>query len=68
MTREVRLGLLALVVPLVCCGVPLLLAVLVATGAGAWLAVNGLVLGSAAALVVAAVALGFWIQQRRWMR
>ncbi len=66
--RGARLGLLALAVPLVCCGAPFLLAALVATGAGAWLAANRLVLGSAAALVVAAVALGFWIQQRRGMR
>ena len=66
--REPRLGLLALVVPLVCCGVPLLVAAFVATGAAAWFAANRLVLGSVGAFVLSTVALGFWIQQRRRMR
>jgi|GEM_PF-6984129 len=66
--RQPRVGLLALVVPLICCGVPLLVAAVVATGAGAWLASNRLFLGSGATLAVSAIAVGFWIQQRRRIR
>ncbi len=65
--RQARLGLLV-VVPLVCCGTPLLVAGLLATGAGAWLAANRLFLGSGAALAVSVIAVGVWIQQRRRMR
>ncbi len=66
--RQVRLGLLVLVLPLVCCGAPLLVAAVLATGAGAWLAANRLFLGSGAALAVSAIAVGFWLQQRRRIR
>ena len=66
--RQARPGLLVLVLPLICCGVPLLVAAVLATGAGAWLAANRLFLGSGAALAVSAIAVGFWIQQRRRTR
>lgn len=66
--RETRMGLLALVIPLVCCGAPLLVAAVLASGAGAWLAANRFVLGSGVALAASAIALGFWMQQRRRMR
>ncbi len=50
----------------VCCAGPLLVGVLVASGAGGWLATHGLKLGAAAVLVVAAaLALGAWIRVRR---
>ena len=50
----------------VCCAGPLVLGVLVASGAGGWLATHGLKLGAAAVLVVAAaLALGAWIRVRR---
>ncbi len=63
--RQRRLGLLVLVLPLACCGAPLLVAAVLATGAGAWLAANRIFLGSGAALTVSAIAVGFWIHQRR---
>lgn len=63
--RQARLGLLLLLLPLVCCGAPLLVAAVLASGAGAWLAANHLLLGSGAALAVSAIALSFWIQQRK---
>ena len=66
--RQARLGFLVLVIPLVCCGAPLLVAAILATGAGAWLAANRIFLGSAAALVLSAIAVGVWIQQRRRIR
>ncbi len=66
--RQTRLGFLVLVVPLICCGAPLLVAAVLATGAGAWLAANRLFLGSGAALAVSAIAVGFWMQQRRRIR
>ena len=68
MTRQTRLGFLMLVLPLVCCGAPLLVAGVLATGAGAWLAANRIFLGSGAALAVSAIAVAFWIQQRRRIR
>jgi len=66
--RQARVGFLVLVVPLVCCGTPLLVAAVLATGVGAWLTANRLFLGSAAALAVSVIAVGFWIQQRRRIR
>ena len=63
--RQTRLGFLVLVLPLVCCGAPLLVAAILATGAGAWLVSNRIFLGSVAALAVSAIAVGFWIHQRR---
>lgn len=63
--RPARLGFLVLVLPLVCCGAPLLVAAVLATGAGAWLAANRIFVGSAAALAVSAIAAVFWIRQRR---
>ena len=68
MMRQTRLGFLVLLLPLVCCGAPLLVAAILATGAGAWLAANRLFLGSGAALGLSAIAVGFWIQQRRRIR
>jgi hypothetical protein len=66
--RQPRLGYLVLVVPVICCGAPLLVAAVVATGAVAWLAANRLFLGSGAALLISVIAVGIWIQQRRRMR
>lgn len=66
--RQARLGFLVLVLPLVCCGAPLLVAAVLATGAGAWLAANRIFLGSGAALAVSAIAAAFWIQRRRRIR
>ncbi len=63
--RQARLGFLVLVLPLVCCGAPLLVAAVLATGAGAWLAANRIFLGSGAALTVSAIAVGFWIHRGR---
>lgn len=40
------------ILALVCCGGPLLLAALLTTGAGVWLAVHGFALGAVALLVV----------------
>ncbi len=54
------LGLVA-----VCCGGPLLIVALAATGLGAWLlASGGSALAGAALLAVAVAAL--WLRQRRW--
>ncbi len=66
--RQVRLSLVILAVPLICCGTPLLVAAVLVTGVGAWLAANRVFVGSAAALAVSVIAVGFWIQQRRRMR
>jgi len=56
----------AAVLVVICCAGPLVLGVLVASGAGGWLATHGLKLGAAAVLVVAAaLALGAWIRVRR---
>lgn len=56
----VVLGLFA-----VCCGGPLLIGALVATGLGAWLlAAGGSALAGAALLALAVAAL--WLRQRRW--
>jgi hypothetical protein len=43
---------------LVCCGGPLLAAALVATGAGAWFAAHGVLLGAVALLALAALIAG----------
>lgn len=57
------LGTLALVaVPVVCCGLPLLVAGLIATGAGAWLAVHGYL------LAIPAVALAAGLLAARYIR
>jgi hypothetical protein len=53
-------GVSVVSVSIVCCGLPLLLAGLVATGAGAWLLTRGSLL--AVALLVAAAGLVSW----RW--
>jgi len=53
---EGRLATPAIVVLLVvCCASPLLLGVLAASGAGAWLVTHGYAIGGAAALVVAGI-------------
>jgi len=50
----------------VCCAGPLLVGVLVASGAGGWLATHGFLLGAAAVMVVAAIhAVGDWIRVKR---
>ena len=62
--HEGWLGTAALVaLPVLCCGVPLLVAALVATGAGAWLAGHGSLLAIPA--VVLAAALLVWRRTRR---
>ncbi len=53
---ESRLATPAVVIPLVvCCAGPLLLGVLAASGAGAWLVTHGYAIGGAAVLVVAGI-------------
>ena len=50
----------------VCCAGPLLVAALVASGAGGWLAAHGFLLAAATAVVVATVlAVGAWRRVRR---
>ena len=62
--HEGWLGTLALVaLPALCCGVPLLAAALVASGAGAWLAAHGSLLAIPA--VVLAAALLVWRRTRK---
>ncbi len=60
-------GFFVLIVALLCCGAPLLLAALVATGASAWLAANRLFLGAGTALAVSLIAISLWIYQRKRM-
>jgi hypothetical protein len=56
----------AAVLVVVCCAGPVVLGVLVASGAGGWLVAHGLRLGAAAVLVVAAaLTLGAWMRVRR---
>ncbi len=57
-------GFLVLLLPLVCCGGPLLLVAIAASGAGAWLAANRLLVASGVALIVALVFAGLWIRRR----
>lgn len=57
-------GLILLAI--VCCAGPLLLAALLATGAGAWLAANGYLIGAVALFVIAAVVA--WRIQARMSR
>jgi copper chaperone CopZ len=56
---------LLLLLPLICCGGPLLLIAIASSGAGAWLAANGMVIASLLALAVSLVFLGLWIQRRQ---
>jgi hypothetical protein len=50
----------------VCCAGPLLLGALVATGAGAWLADHGFLLGAAALIAVAAtLSVAAWFRVRQ---
>ena len=65
---QARWSLLLLVLSLACCGAPFLVAAVLASGAGAWLAANRLFFAAGVALAVSAVAAGFWIQQRRRIR
>ncbi len=46
---------LLLLLPVICCGAPLLLAAVVALGLGTWLAANRLLVGSGLALIAAAL-------------
>ncbi len=57
-------GFLVLLLPLVCCGGPLLLVAIAASGAGAWLAANRLLVASGVAVIVALVFAGLWIRRR----
>ncbi len=57
-------GFLFLLLPVLCCGGPLLLVAIVASGAGAWLAANRFLVASAVALVVGLVFAGLWIRRR----
>jgi len=57
-------GFLFLLLPLVCCGGPLLLVAIAASGAGAWLAANRLLVASGVALIVALAFAGLWIRRR----
>ncbi len=57
-------GFLVLLLPLVCCGGPLLLVAIASSSAGAWLAANRLPVASGVALVVALVFAGLWIRRR----
>lgn len=58
-------GFLILLLPAICCGGPLLLIVIASTGAGAWLAANGLVIASLLALAVSLLFRGLWVQRRQ---
>jgi len=58
-------GFLILLLPAICCGGPLLLIAIASTGAGAWLAANGLVIASLLALAVSLLFLGLWVQRRQ---
>jgi len=60
-----RWGLLFLLLPAICCGGPVLLVAIASTGAGAWLAANGLVIASLLALAVSFVFMGLWVQRQR---
>jgi len=56
-------GTVALVaLPVICCGLPLLVAGLVATGAGAWLATNGSLLAIPAVVLAAGL---LWVRNLR---
>ncbi len=57
-------GFLVLLLPLVCCGGPLLLIAIAASGAGAWLAANRLLVASGVALIVALLFAALWIRRR----
>ncbi len=57
-------GFLVLLLPLVCCGGPLLLVAIAASGVGAWLAANRLLVASGVAVIVALVFAGLWIRRR----
>ncbi len=63
-------GFLILLLPLVCCGGPLLLVAIAASGAGVWLGANRLLVASGVALIVALVFAGLWLRRRgglaRW--
>ncbi len=56
---------LLLLLPAVCCGAPLLLAVAAALGLGTWLATNRFLVVSTLALVAAAVLVALWRRGRR---
>ena len=61
------LGTLALVaVPVVCCGLPLLVAALIATGAGAWLAVHGYLLAIPSVALAAALLAARYVRGTRF--
>ncbi len=53
-------GFLLFLLPAVCCGAPLLLAAVVASGAGAWLVANRLMVGAMLAATIALVLAGLW--------
>jgi len=55
---------LVFLLPVVCCGVPLLVAAAAAFGLGTWLAANRFLVVSAIALVAAALFLGVWLRGR----
>lgn len=58
-------GTVALVaLPVICCGLPLLVAGLLATGAGAWLATNGSLLAIPAVVLAAALLSLRYLQSR----
>src|SRR5712692_2432749 len=65
MAPESRLGTLAMVaLPVLCCGLPLLVIALLTTGAGAWLAGHGLLL-AIPAVSLATAGLVVWRRVRR---
>ena len=55
---------LLLLLPAICCGVPLLLAAFVALGLGTWLAANRLQVVSALALSAAVAFVALWLRRR----
>ncbi len=56
---------LLLLLPVVCCGAPLLLAAVVALGFGSWFAANRLLVVSAVALAAALMFVALWLYGRR---
>lgn len=59
-------GSLALVaLPAICCGLPLLVVALLATGAGAWLAANGSLLAIAAMVLAVGLLSARYVRTRR---
>lgn len=59
------LGTVALVaLPVICCGLPLLVVALLATGAGAWLAANGSLLAIAAVVLAVGLLSASYVRMR----